>query len=338
MDYFRKKKVVLAGVGKWGLNHLKTLAGLLPKGSLGFYEPDKNAKTEASKTAPSAYIYDTFEDILKDESVVAVVIAAPANLHFPLALETVRAKKHVFVEKPLAMKVAEGVSLVKNAERKGVTLAVGHILLFDPAYEKLKRMVNRGDLGDVFYIYAARAKLGTVRVVEDVIFSLASHDIAMVLGLLGKRPSAVSCVGTNALRNEITDAAVLSLTFEDGIKAYVFTSWLHPTSLRRMTVVGSKASAIWDETSGERLRLLKKGATITSGGPELYDQGAKVVNVPDGDLLKTELTDFLRSVKSGEEPKCSGRYGLAVLEVLSAAQKSVTTGGGATALETGALY
>jgi UDP-2-acetamido-3-amino-2,3-dideoxy-glucuronate N-acetyltransferase len=327
MDFYKEKRVVLVGVGKWGRNHLKVLARLLPKSSLGFYEPEINASTEAAKIAPSAHLYETYDAILNDQIVTAVVIAAPANLHFPLALDAVRSGKHVFVEKPLAMKVEEGVKLVEEADVKRVTLAIGHILIFDPAYLRVKEMVSCGDIGDVFYIYAERAKLGTVRETEDVIFSLGSHDVAMVVDLMGKSPMTASCVGTYALRDDLIDSALLSLVFENEVKAYLFSSWLHPQTRRLATVVGAKGSIVWDETAEERLRLLKKGAKIIKSGPKIFDYGEKTYKVREKDKLKAELADFLESVKSGESPKCDGRSGLAVLKVLSAAQKSAAANG-----------
>lgn len=327
VGFYAGKRVVLVGVGRWGRNHLNALIRLLPEGSLGFYEPDEKAGAEASKKAPSAHPYHTYEAILNDEDVTAVVIAAPANLHFPLALEAVRSGKHVFVEKPLAMKADEGVRLVEEADVKRVVLAVGHILIFDPAYARLKQMVDRGDIGDVLYIYAERAKLGTVREFEDVIFSLSSHDVAMVVDLSGKSPKSVSCVGTYALREDIIDAAFLSLMFEGGVKAYLFSSWLHPQTRRSATVVGTNGSIVWDETAEERLKLLKKGAKVLKRGPQLFDRGEKTYRVRELDKLESELRDFLESIKSGEPPKCDGRSGLKVLKVLSAAQKSAAANG-----------
>lgn len=327
MDFFKEKKVVLVGVGKWGRNHLETLVRLLPESSLGLYEPDGKAKAEAAKEAPAALVYDTYDAILNDDSVAAVVIATPANLHFPLSLEAVRYGKHVFVEKPLAMKAEEGASLLEEADFKGVTLAVGHILLFDEAFIKLKQTVEAGRLGNVFYVYAERAKLGTIRTVEDVLFSLASHDIAMILDLLEPQPTTVSCVGTYGLNEDIMDSAVVSISFEDGVRAHVFASWLHPTVSRRMTVVGSKASAVWDESADERLRLYKKGAKLLKSGPKIFDRGEKTIKVVEKDKLEAELRDFLDSVKSGDSPRCDGRSGLAVLDVLSAAQNSAAADG-----------
>ncbi len=327
MDFFKEKKVVLVGVGKWGRNHLETLVRLLPERSLGLYEPDGKAKAKALKKAPAAHVYDTYDAILNDDSVAAVVIATPANLHFPLALEAVRYGKHVFVEKPLAMKAEEGASLLEEADFKGVTLAVGHILLYDEAYIKLKQTVEGGRLGDVFYVYGERAKLGTVRTVEDVLFSLASHDIAMILDLLERQPITVSCVGTYGLNEDIMDSAVVSIAFEDGVRAYVFASWLHPIVSRRMTVVGSKASAVWDESADERLRLYKKGVKLLKSGPKIFDRGEKKITVVEKDKLEAELRDFLESVKSGNSPRCDGRSGLAVLDVLSAAQNSAAADG-----------
>ncbi|UCE26503.1 MAG: Gfo/Idh/MocA family oxidoreductase [Candidatus Coatesbacteria bacterium] len=337
MDYFKENRVVLVGVGRWGRNHLETLVRLLPKGSLGIYEPDNTARAEAAKKAPAAQTYDTYETILKDDNVAAVVIATPANLHFPLALEAVRSGKHVFVEKPLAMKAEEGKSLLEEADFRGVTLAVGHILLFDQAYVKLKQTVERGSLGEVYYVYAERAKLGTVRTAEDVLFSLASHDIAMILDLLERRPTKVSCVGTCGLNETIMDAAVVDIVFEDGVRAHVFASWLHPVVSRRMTVVGSKASAVWDESADSGLRLYKKGAKLLKSGPKLFDRGEKKVKVIKKDKLEAELRDFLESVKSGETPRCDGRGGLAVLRVLSAAQSSAVSDGKPIILEPGCL-
>jgi UDP-2-acetamido-3-amino-2,3-dideoxy-glucuronate N-acetyltransferase len=265
----------------------------------------------------------------------AAVITAPAARHAELAAEALAAGKDLLVEKPLALAPAEAAELVRRAEERGAVLMVGHILLFDPAFEALKATAAAGELGAVKYLTATRAKLGTIRAEEDVFFSLAAHDVALASWILTGKVTAVSAVGADARGTGRADAAFLNLTFEDGVMAQLWSSWFYPVDTRRLVVVGERAMAEVNQEGGAAgaLTIFDAGAREGPAGPEVYDRGARAVEVPAVDLLTAELSHFLECVATRATPRTDGRQGLAVVKVLAAAQKSARGGGAPVRLE-----
>lgn len=327
-------KVAVVGVGRWGFNHIGKLAALLGPERVAFYEPDAERARAAKERYPKATALGTWEEFLESDY-GAAVLAAPAGRHAELALEALAAGKDLLVEKPLALTPAEAATIVRLAEEKEAVLMVGHILLFDPAFEALKDVVAAGELGEVKYITAARAKLGTVRLEEDVMFSLAAHDVAVATWLLEGEPSSASAVTVDARGTGVADAAFLNLSFRGGVTAHVWASWLYPLETRRFVAVGDEAMAavIQEEKGRGGLTVFRRGARPGEGGPEVYDDGSRVVEVPDVDLLEAELEHFLGCVETRATPRADGRQGLAVVKVLAAAQKSARASGAPVRIE-----
>jgi len=327
-------KVAVVGVGRWGLRHLAKLVALLGPARVAFYDVDAAKGRAAHERYPEVAALGSWEEFLGGDY-KAAVIAAPAARHAELAQAALAAGKDLLVEKPLALKPAEAASLVRLAEERKAVLMVGHILLFDPAFEALKDMAAAGELGDIKYITAARAKLGTIRVEEDVTFSLAAHDVALVLWLLEDEPASASAVAVDVRGAGVADAAFVNLSFKGGASAHLWASWLYPLETRRFVVVGDRAmAAVMQEEKGRgELTLYRMGARLGEGGPEVYDDGSRVADTMKVDLVEAELRHFLSCLETRATPRADGRQGLSVVKVLAAAQKSAAAAGAPVRLE-----
>jgi len=327
-------KVAVVGVGRMGERHLAKLATLLPPSRLGFYDAQENVREAGRARFPEAASFASWEDLLASDFDAAVV-AAPAALHASLAGEALAAGKDVLVEKPLALTAAEAAALVARAEAQKAVLLVGHILLFDPAFEALQEAVAAGELGAVKYVTASRAKLGTIRTEEDVLFSLAAHDVAAAAWILGRGPQQVSAVAVEARGAGVADAAFLTLLYGGGVAVHVDVSWLYPVDTRRFVVVGEKAMATVIQEGGGPgvLTLHRMGARDGPAGPEVYDDGAEVVPLPAVDLVEAELRHFLARLADRGPSRAGARPGWEVVRILAAAQESAAAAGAPVPLE-----
>jgi len=206
------------------------------------------------------------DELLADEALDAVVIATPPATHYKLACLAIDADKHVFVETPLALTGEHAVDLVERAERHGRRLMTGHVLLFHPAIQRLKELVDAGRLGEIYYVLGNRFGLGKARHDESVIWDLGPHDVATALYLLGDEPVAVEAQGGSYGDASVVDAAFCSLTFATGIQAHLDFSWLEPQRTRRLRVVGSAGMALFDDLELERKLTLCERQTPASAG------------------------------------------------------------------------
>jgi len=265
-----------------------------------------------------------------------VVIVTPPASHFQLCKAAIMADKDVFVEKPLVLNTREGEELVELAEEKKKILMVGHIMEYHAATLKLKEYIDKGELGRVYYLYSSRVNLGKVRDMENALWSFAPHDISMILFLLGKEPVSVTATGQCYLQKdkEIEDVVFMNMRFDDGTMAHVHVSWLDPHKERRLTVVGDKKMAVFDDArSAEKIWIYDKGVQTkqdySTYGEYLSLRFGDVVipNIPATEPLRTECEHFIECVKSRKRPRSDGRDGLRVSKVLDAAQRSLKTGG-----------
>lgn len=319
--------VAVVGVGAWGVRHLAALRALLGDAGVGFVEVSPTRRVEVEALFPAVRAFKSWNEFLKSDW-PAAVIAAPAARHATLAREALAAGKDVLVEKPLALRPAEAAALVREAEERGAVLMVGHILLFDPAFEKLKESLVAGALGEIKFVTAERVKLGTVRTEEDVLFSLASHDVAVALWLVDRPVTEVTATAVYARGGATADAAFLNMTFSNGVSAHVLASWLYPVVSRRFVVVGDRAMATVEHHGSSQLVFHYKGARETAAGPVVFDRGCEpAAGVCGDDALTAELKHFLACARDRSRPRADGAQGLAVVKVLAAAQKSAQGGG-----------
>jgi predicted dehydrogenase len=245
----------------------------------------------------------------------AVVIATPASTHADLTVDALRAGKHVLVEKPFALTVEDAERLVKEAEAADRILMVGHLLLYQPAIVWLRAFLSAGRIGRPASLYQDRLNLGTVRTVENSLWSLGVHDIAAILYLVGQEPARTAAWGQAILQPGIQDDMHLHMAFPNGTEAHIHSSWLWPERRRRLTVVGTEAMVVYDEAD-QTVRLHRRRAN-----PDLSvrDDGTEVLFRGDQRPLRHELAHFLRCVRDGREPRSSGASAVPVIRVLAQA-------------------
>jgi len=313
--------VAVVGNGYWGKNLVRNLFEL---GALRTV-CDGNSVVEASVRAkyPSIAYRRNYADVLADENIRGVVLATPAVLHFAMAKRALLAGKDVFVEKPLALNVGEGVELVELAASRGLILMVGHILQYHPAVKKLKELIVGGSLGRVEYIYSNRLNMGKIRSEENILWSFAPHDISVLLALLGEEPQSVSCEGGYYLSQDVADVTLSQFSFANGVRAHIFVSWLHPFKEQRLVVVGSEKMAVFDDTATEKLVLYPHRVEWKDRLPNAVKAEGEPVLLSAEEPLRAECQEFLDCMESRRAPRSDGREGLRVLRVLNAAQLSM---------------
>jgi UDP-2-acetamido-3-amino-2,3-dideoxy-glucuronate N-acetyltransferase len=269
----------------------------------------------------------------------AIVIATPSPTHAPLALQALAGGKDVLVEKPMALTVTEGEQLVDTARRWSRVLMVGHVLEYHPAIRRLQSLMSEGALGRVRYLYSNRLNLGRIRTEENVLWSFAPHDVAILLRLLGAMPQELNCHGGIYLRDGIPDVTLTNLRFASGVQAHIFVSWLHPFKEHRLVVVGDRHMAVFDDTRpwSEKLVLYPYRVDWLGGqGPTAQDDKAISVPLEEVEPLRAECEHFLHCVVTREQPLTHGACGLQVLRILESAQQSLEQGGRTVRLETNA--
>jgi len=318
--------IAVVGCGYWGKNLVRNMAGLNVLGAVC----DANAGMAERQAAQFGVRALDWNGILASPDLTAVVIAAPAAMHARLAMEALRAGKHVFVEKPLAIDVAEADALCREAKRRGLVLMVGHLLQYHPAFLRLKTLVLDGTLGRINYIYSNRLNLGKFRSEENILWSFAPHDISMILSLAGHEPVSVSAVGANFLNDRIADVTTTHMAFADGMRAHVFVSWLHPFKEQKLIVVGDRGMAVFDDSQpwDRKLVLFRHSVRWKNGQPEPDKAESEAVAVEESEPLRLECEHFLECVATGATPRTDGEEGLRVLKVLQQAQDSLAQGNG----------
>jgi predicted dehydrogenase len=327
-------EVAVVGIGGWGKNLARNYSQL-PEANLRYVcDLDQAKLDQAARQYPGSKLTRNFDELLEDESLQAVVIATTAPAHFALAKRVLEAGKDVYVEKPLVLDVGHAEELIRIASENKRILMVGHLLEYHPVVNRLKDMIKNGELGQVYYIYAQRLNLGTVRGDENALWNFAPHDISSILYMLGQEPTDVSARGQCYLQKDIEDVVFLSLNFANKAMAHIQVSWLDPHKTRKITIVGSRKMAVFDDLeANEKLRIYDKGAQVSTD----YDSFAEYVGLRFGDILvpyikvseplRLECLHFLECVRTRRKPVSDGYDGLRVVKVLDAAQRSLKANG-----------
>ncbi len=314
------KFIGLVGLGYWGRNVFRNLVNLLHT----CCDIDTEVLSPYKKKYPAIDFTDSFEDLLRNPEIKAVAIATPANTHYKLVKSFLIEGKDVFVEKPLSLTSKEGEELVELAEKNKRILMVGHILHYHPAIIKLKELLSTGVLGKIQYIYSNRLNIGKLRTEENILWSFAPHDISVILMLLDKEPINISAFGGDYLNTNIYDTTLTMLEFQNEIKSHIFVSWLHPYKEQKLVVVGSKAMAVFDDMTEEKLFLFPHKIEWKNGKiPIAQKADYQVIPVEKKEPLKEELNHFIECVVQRKRPITDGREGLKVLRVLERAEISL---------------
>jgi UDP-2-acetamido-3-amino-2,3-dideoxy-glucuronate N-acetyltransferase len=314
-------KIAVVGHGYWGKNLVRNFHEL---GALHVVCDERAEALDAARARyPQTKLSSSYTDLLLDPGVSGIVLATPAVRHFEMARCALLAGKDVFVEKPLALEVAEGAELVDIAAKSGRILMVGHILQYHPAVRELKRLIASGTLGRVEYIYSNRLNIGKIRSEENILWSFAPHDISVLLALLGEEPKSVSCEGGSYLNQDVPDVTLSQFEFANGVRAHVFVSWLHPFKEQRLIVVGSEQMAVFDDTAADKLVLYPHRVEWKDRVPTAVKAEAVPVTLASEEPLRNECREFLDCIESRRTPLTDGREGLRVLIVLRACQQAL---------------
>lgn len=319
-----EQNIALVGCGSWGRNLLRNFLALDVLALA--CDVSEAGREDARRLAPELPVVSDFDAVL-DDSVPAVVIATPAPTHYELARRALVAGKHVFVEKPLALRYEEGADLVRLARQSGKILMVGHVLEYHPAIVRLKKIIESGKIGTIQYVYSNRLNLGKIRREENILWSFAPHDIAVILSLVGELPFRVTATGGSYIQPNIPDTTVTNLLFDNGVRGHIYVSWLHPFKEQRLVVIGSKRMAVFDDVAKE-LVLYDKRVDIGEEGPVPVEKDeGRQIEFSEEEPLREECRAFVEAIRTDRPPLTDGESGLRVLEVLQAAQRSLITEG-----------
>ncbi len=320
------KKVCVVGAGRWGKNHIRTLYEL---GCLaGIVDASADVHTECKKKYPDAKIFTSIRDAVREEF-DGFTVATPAETHFDIAKFIINHKKHVLVEKPLALEAKKARRLNELAKENRVNLMVGHLLLFHPAIRKIKELIESGKIGKFQYIYSNRLNLGTVRTEENILWSFAPHDISIFQYLIGSFPVEVVSRGGAFLQPHIHDSSMTVLTYPGNIVGHIFVNWLHPFKEHRLVVVGSKGMLSYEDSSDDKnILFYEKGIDWIQGEPIKRDGPTEIIPYDKAMPLMEELRYFVEHLDGNPVGIADAQNGVEVLEILEKASESLLTGGG----------
>lgn len=328
----KRLRVGVVGAGAWGRNHVRTVAGLAEAELAAVCDADANVRERVARQYPAALVTGDLGELLG--AVDAVIVASPAATHASIARQAVEAGKPVLVEKPFALNTDDAVSVARLAAERKVPVLAGHLLVYHPAVDRLRELVQTGELGKVFYLYGLRVNLGQVRKDENALWSFGPHDVSVALYLLGEQPVRVAAHGKSYLQPAIEDVVFLTMEFGSGVLAHVQLSWLDPHKERKLTVVGAKKMVVFDDMEPrEKLRIYDKGVDR----PPEYGSFGESLAIREGDIfipriptvepLAAELAHFVRVAQGREAPRASADDGVRVVRVLEAASRSLARGG-----------
>jgi len=331
--------VAIVGYGYWGPNLLRNYLEVPGVSVAWVCDRRPEALEKVRRRYPAQAVSGSYDEVLADPAVDAVVIATPISTHFDLAAAALRAGKHVFVEKPMTSSTADAEELVRLAGETGLTLMVGHTFVFSPPVRKLGELIHDGSLGDIHFITSSRVNLGLHQKDVSVVWDLATHDLSILYYWLGESASSVYVTGRGCIVPEIPDVAFVNLRFPSGVVANVDIAWLSPVKLRRTVVVGSRRMALYDDTeSVEKVKIFDHGVDYKE--PESF--GEFHLSYRTGDIvaprldtvepLFAEASHFIECVTTGRRPITDGLAGLQVVASLEAAERSLRDHGGVQAI------
>jgi len=308
-------KIAVVGAGYWGRNLVRNFAALGGLGAIVDPRPDIAGPLSQQFGAP---VLDLDAALMAPE-IAGLAVAAPAETHADIALAAFAAGKHVYVEKPMALTVADAERMLAASDKAGRALMVGHLLQYHPAFVTLLARVRAGDLGELRTAYSHRLSLGKTRLEENVLWSFAPHDVSMLLALFDAEPVRVSGAGGAFLTPGVEDEYRLDMRFANGARAHVFSSWMHPFKEHRLVVAGDKAMAVFEDSAkeGEKLRLYRHSFDKTRRPPEPAKAELEPIPFPKDEPLQQECAHFLECIATGKRPRTDGAEGLRVLRVLT---------------------
>lgn len=305
-----KQRVAIIGAGNWGKNHVRVFYNLNVLKAVA--EVDENLRNKTRDLYPGVEVYDSYIDIINNSDIDAIVIATPAHTHYEISKMALMADKDVLVEKPMTLSVKEAQELVYIAETRKKVLMVGHLLLYKPAIRKIMELVQGGHIGDLRYIEMRRLKLGKVRSQENVLWSFAPHDVAVLLSLVNAPIKKIKASGLKAIQKNIEDDVHVDFIFEKGVQAHIHVSWIWPQDERMTIIIGTNGVITFNENENKVL-LHRKGV---NSDLSTFDEGSQLIQFDEVDALEAEALHFLECIKNGFIPLTDGKKGENVIKVL----------------------
>lgn len=323
------------GYGYWGPNLVRNFAEVPGSrvAAVSDLRPERLAAVQARY--PQIKTTTDHRELLKDPSIDAIALATPVSTHFDLAMKALHGGKHILVEKPLAATVEQGERLIEEAERCKRVLMVDHTFVYTGAVRKIKELVERSQLGELYYYDSVRVNLGLFQHDVNVLWDLAVHDLSIMDYVLGARPSAVAATGIAHVPGQPKDVAYLSCFFDSNLIAHFHVNWLAPVKIRRTLIGGSKQMIVYDDLEpSEKVKIYNKGITLSNGPEGIYQL---LVDYRTGDMwapqldmaeaLRVEALHFLECINQGQKPLTDGHAGLRVVRTLEAASHSLAQRG-----------
>jgi predicted dehydrogenase len=334
----RPVNVAVVGLGYWGPNLLRNAWEIPETRVTAVCDPDPVAIAPAVHRYPSVRAIASYDELLADEAIDAVLLATPVRTHHPMARDALKAGKHVFVEKPMAQSSAECHELIALADERELVLMPGHTFLYSPPARKVKQLIDAGELGDLYFATFSRVNLGIHQSDVSVVRDLGPHDFSLLLHWLGK-PTFVRAVGRDSVGSGQLDVAFVDMGMPNGALIHMEFSWLAPTKLRRTVLVGSGKMVVYEDTSAEQVRVFDRGVEVLE--PQSF--GEHQLSYRSGDVLsprldadeplRMELQDFVNAIRRGGQPVSHRGLGLAVVQLVEAAESSLEFNGSPVAFD-----
>jgi predicted dehydrogenase len=325
--------IAVVGLGYWGPNLIRNLQELPLVDRMIACDVRPERLSTISRRFPAVHATTSYDDVLADPSIDAVLIATPISTHHPLAAAALRAGKHVMVEKPLAASSEQALSLIELADSGDLVLMPGHTFLYSPPVEMIGRLIKAGEVGEIYFISTSRVNLGLHQSDVSVAWDLGPHDFSILRHWLGETPARVSALARGCIIPGIPDVAFVDLEYASGTVAHVELSWLAPSKLRRTTIVGSRKMIVYEDTSNEPVRVFDSGAVVrdpaTFGEFTLTYRTGDIVSphVEPAEPIYRELEDFCAAVIDGSTPRSCATLGLEVVRTIEAVDASLAAGG-----------
>lgn len=333
--------IAVAGLGYWGPNLVRNLWETDHAHVAAVCDPNRTVLDPIARRYPSVRAVERYEDLLVDETVDAVAIATPVHKHFAMARDGLLAGKHVFVEKPMAQTAAECLELIELADARSLVLMPGHTFLYSPPVQKVKELLDAGELGELFFATFSRVNLGIHQSDVSVVRDLGPHDFSMLLYWLGQ-PTFIRAIGRDAVGSGQLDVVFVDMGLPGGALVHMELSWLAPTKLRRTVLVGSGKMVVYEDTSPEQIRVFDRGVEVIE--PQSF--GEFQLSYRSGDVLsprldaeeplRREMQDFVDCVVTGETPLSSARLGYDVVRMIETAERSLEFNGSPFSLDNAA--
>ncbi|MBU0579805.1 MAG: Gfo/Idh/MocA family oxidoreductase [Candidatus Margulisbacteria bacterium] len=325
--------IAQVGVGRWGKNLLRNYMQMDSCRVKLVCEADPKHRQEIKKNYPQVKVVASFNQVLKDPEIDAVVIATPAATHFKLGMKALTAGKHIFIEKPIVLKTTQLKKLIALANEKNKVLMEGHLLLYHGAVNCVREAIKSGKIGDLYHVYFRRTNLGSIRFTENALWDFGPHDISVVYHLIDEEPEQIAAHGVGYLQEGIEEVVFTFIKFKSGKFAHLQESWLDPHKDRKIVVVGSKGMIIMDELATDgKVKFIKKRAEAQEGEFEherfkYHDEGHEVIEYEEVEPLRLECLHFLECIENTKTPRSGGENSVRVLKTLEMAQKSLEKDG-----------